>query len=201
MKKGLIFLVFLGIVLIAVSPAQALFLSNESFEDGMNYWSEYTEGNGNAYADDSHYILGYGWLTATDGDYFANLKATAIISQPTSWVVGDTLTFDYAWDLDDYLNDQGALGIFDANDNLIDSVILGDNSGSMDWQSYTYAFSSAGNGYIKFGSLNYEDEWFDSRLLIDNISTASVPEPGTIVLMGLGLVGLAGMGRKKLFKK
>lgn len=32
-------------------------------------------------------------------------------------------------------------------------------------------------------------------------SAAPVPEPGTIVLMGLGLVGLAGMGRKKLFKK
>ncbi len=28
-----------------------------------------------------------------------------------------------------------------------------------------------------------------------------VPEPGTIFLMGLGLVGLAGMGRKKLFKR
>jgi hypothetical protein len=33
------------------------------------------------------------------------------------------------------------------------------------------------------------------------LTATSVPEPGTIVLMGLGLVGLAGMGRKKLFKK
>jgi hypothetical protein len=36
---------------------------------------------------------------------------------------------------------------------------------------------------------------------VAGVSAAPVPEPGTIVLMGLGLVGLAGMGRKKLFRK
>jgi hypothetical protein len=51
-----------------------------------------------------------------------------------------------------------------------------------------------------FNSLGTADIWLDSSTLSGNAELVSVPEPSTMLLLGAGLLSIAGFGRKKFRK-
>jgi hypothetical protein len=75
------------------------------------------------------------------------------------------------------------------------------------WVLSSYNIPTAGNYFLEFGATNWVDTLYDTGMAIDGVTvggtpivnpTGPTPEPSTLILLGSGLLGLAGAVRFRL---
>lgn len=199
-----------------LAPSAQAGVTNGSFESGdLTGWSSIVPAGASIDVVTSHSDptgTGTTSWTATDGAYFALLKtdgpgSLTRLYQSFAMTPEYPLTFDYFWDSRDFkpFGDTAELSVYSGiglEGPLVSTVELGCvNTDPQDyygtaWETWSLSVASAGMYTVVFEVRNSLDSIKDSYVGIDNVRLDVIPEPGAILLGGIG-IGLVGWLRRR----
>jgi len=214
-KVPILFAVVMIAAMGTIGGAEAALLTNPGFETGdFTGWNTTIPYGGSASV-----VSSYGSYGPVEGNYFARLKTDGSGSYTTAeqevkLVLGEILSGWAAFIAGDYMpyNDNAYVGILSGGIPIATpwsaSVSTVGDYGKTPWQSWSWTASGAGIYTLEYRVANALDSEFDSYALFDAAETGSgdppgdpVPEPGTLLLIGTGLAGLAGYGKLRRSRK
>lgn len=212
----------LAFILFSVGTVHADLITAGDFESitTANFTqTDLVAGNSSTYG--SWHTQPANWIVAAGGppgstQYAQHVQNTVRLFQgfdATGLASGTTLNFSF-----DYIYQQGFTGTEEmawvlglTNGDVVnvfapfatpgDQLVASSLSIQQNWTHFTTSFT-LGASYdaiaVVFGMGAFSD--LSGLRGVDNVKLAAVPEPATVLLLGSGLVGLVGFGRKR-FKK
>jgi hypothetical protein len=202
MKKLLVFLCAAMLVFVVAGTAGALIIDFENTPE--QYWWDYDFND---------------WAEENLGDYYPGLSFgdETVIKKPGpfSWwyqahsgqdVLGTAdptiqIHFDQPTDYVGFYYDTCFGVTVTAYDSVGNEIVQ--NTANPTWCGYDMDYWSYNSDSFNIAYVTIEDEFHSHFFVIDDLeyNPNPVPEPATVLLLGAGLLGLAGLGRKKFFKK